>query len=95
MVSENEEWRIILDSPMYSVSNRGRVKNRKKNDAILLISLINGHTTVRIHRETRYVARLVYRAFIDEDLGRQHVVHKDGNLLNNTPKNLELRRGKK
>lgn len=87
-----EEWRKIKGYDRYEVSNYGRVRNKeklimkqhykKRGDAVITLSK-NGK------KKTFRVARLVAKAFLEEDKTRNEVNHIDGNPRNNHVSNLE------
>jgi hypothetical protein len=87
-----EEWRIIKDSPNYSVSNLGNVKNNKTTK-ILKKNLKGGYYNISLsnefNRKTFKVHRLVALEFITNPENKSDVNHKDKNKINNNIENLE------
>lgn len=90
-----EIWKIIEEFPLYSVSNKGRIKNNK-NDYILVGGLDrDGYRQVTLQKENtekqfcRRVCRLVAKAFIDNPNNYPVVNHKDENKSNDNIDNLE------
>ena len=95
-IYHKEEWKKIYyngEKTKYSVSNKGRVKNRK-TDKILKPSLTNkGYYNVHLSIDgdaiTTLVHRLVAMAFIENPEDKAFVNHKDGCKTNNKVSNLE------
>lgn len=87
---EGEEWKEIIQNPLYSVSNKGRVINNRTNR---LLALDNCQKYVRVSfndRKHYYVHRLVYCTFNnDYDLEGYVIDHIDSNTRNNTLENLQ------
>ena len=87
---DGEEWKIILQNPLYSVSNKGRVINNRTNR---LLSLDNNQKYVRVSLNDRkhyYLHRLVYCTFNnDYDLDGYVIDHIDSNPKNNNLDNLQ------
>lgn len=85
-----EEWRAVLQNPLYSVSNIGRVKNNKTNR---LLALDKNQKYLRISLNDKkhyYLHRLVYCTFTnDYDLDGYKITHIDSDVLNNRIENLE------
>lgn len=88
-----EEWRQIVGTDGYEVSNLGRVRNKHgrilkdtngKDKGYCSISLWFGN----VHRKP-YVHSLVATAFIPNPHGYKVVNHKDRNRSNNRVDNLE------
>lgn len=87
---DGEEWKVILQNPRYSVSNKGRVINNKTNR---LLTLDNNQKYVRVSfndKKHYYVHRLVYCTFNnDYDLDGYVIDHIDSNTKNNDLDNLQ------
>lgn len=87
---EGEEWKIILQNPLYSISNKGRVVNNKTNR---LLVLDNNQKYVRVSLNDKkhyYIHRLVYCTFNnDYDLEGYVIDHIDSNTKNNCLENLQ------
>lgn len=86
-----EQWKQIQEHPMYSVSNKGRVRNDnsgrilrqgKEKCGYLHVVLFPNRKVCRVHR-------LVAEAFIDNPDNKVDVNHKDLNKQNNILDNLE------
>lgn len=88
-----EEFREIDGFPNYEVSNTGRVINVKYNREKELQIDTDGYYRVDLynncHRTTTRVHRLVAKAFIPKQSGKDDINHKDGNKKNNNVNNLE------
>ena len=91
-ILENEIWAKIKDHPNYSVSNKGRVRNDKRErmrktyidkDGYLFVVLFRNKSNV-IYR----VHKLVANAFIPNPDNKPCVDHIDTNKLNNNVDNL-------
>ena len=87
-----EEWRTIEEFPVYSVSNMGRVKNRKgeimqgglDKNGYRQVTLSDGH-----NQYNRRFCRLVAIAFLENPLNLPMVNHKDEIKTNDCAENLE------
>lgn len=89
---------------LYEISNMGRVRSldamifnkgnnqhcKKKGQILKLCEAKNGYMVVNIKRTTKYVHRLVAKAFIDSIPPKMTINHKDGNKTNNKVSNLEI-----
>ena len=88
----NEEWKILEENSIYSISNLGRIKNNNTN--ILLHPDIYNKGYYRIvikvnnHKTTLFIHRLVAKYFVKNINGYNTVDHIDGNKLNNVYTNL-------
>lgn len=85
-----EDWRVVIEAPWYSVSNLGRVKNRRVDKVLKLTTIHSGHQVVSLGGQVRPVHHIVMEAFSDEDVRGKRVRHIDGDKTNNRPGNLEL-----
>lgn len=90
---EGEEWKIIPDFPIYSISNMGRIVNRQTNRLKKPTLNANGYYYVSLHNKGKekkiQVHQLVYYTF-REKLEEPYVVnHIDGIRTNNCLTNLE------
>lgn len=92
----HEEWVEVEGYPNYAVSNHGRVANIQRNKLLMLRPDDDGRLRVSLSFQGRvrdfYVHRLVASAFFDGYDPREHVVHYDGNKLNNSVDNLCVRK---
>ncbi|QJC97159.1 HNH homing endonuclease [Bacillus mojavensis] len=85
-----EEWRTIKQDPMYSVSNKGRVRNNKSGRILKHRPDKKGYDRASLRGKEYKVHRLVAMHFIPSDnCGSLQVNHKDGNKMNNCVDNLE------
>ena len=86
----NEEWMIIPDNELYSISSYGRVKNNSTNR---LLHLDNCQKYTRIQLKNKkhyYVHRLVYCVFHnDYNLDGFVIDHIDNDVKNNRLDNLQ------
>lgn len=86
----NEEWRVVIENPLYSVSNKGRVLNNKTNR---LLKLDTNQKYIRVSfndKKHYYLHRLVYCTFNnDYDLNGYVIDHIDSNPQNNNLDNLQ------
>lgn len=99
----NEIWKDVPSlEGKYQVSNLGRVKTiiNKRYDSrgwcysmkpkIMKQSFTtNGYLMVNLDHKLYRVHRLVGVAFLEKDVDREHINHKDGNRVNNRVENLE------
>lgn len=85
-----EEWLIIQQNPMYSISNKGRIINNKTK-RLLAIDSCQKYLRVSFNdKKHYYIHRLVYCTFHnDYDLNGYVIDHIDKNLKNNCLENLE------
>lgn len=85
-----EEWLIVQQNPMYSISNKGRVINNKTN-RLLKIDECQKYSRVSFNdKKHYYIHRLVYCTFHnDYDLNNYVIDHLDRNPRNNCLENLE------
>ena len=86
----DEEWRVINENPLYSVSNYGRVVNNKTN-RLLKIDECQKYSRVSLNNKKHYyLHRLVYCTFTqDYELDGYVVDHIDCNPRNNCLNNLQ------
>ena len=86
----NEEWMVIPDNELYSISSYGRVKNNNTNR---LLHLDNCQKYTRIQLKNKkhyYVHRLVYCVFHnDYNLDGFVIDHIDNDVKNNRLDNLQ------
>ncbi len=87
---EGEEWITVKENPLYSVSNKGRVRNNKTN-RLLHIDETQKYSRVGFNDKRHYyLHRLVYCSFNnDYDLDGFVIDHLDKNPRNNCLDNLE------
>ena len=85
-----EEWRVVLQNLLYSVSNKGRVINNKTN-RLLAIDTCQKYSRVSFNdKKHYYLHRLVYCTFYnDYDLDGYVIDHLDNNTRNNCLENLK------
>ena len=87
-------WKEIKDFPNYSVSDKGEIKNNKRNKKLSIAYNQDGYAIVQLWKNNkgymRRVHRLVLEAFSPiEDSEKYEVNHKDCNIKNNSLDNLE------
>jgi RNase P/RNase MRP subunit p29 len=87
---DGEEWRIVQQNPLYSISNKGRVINNKTN-RLLVIDKYQKYSRVSFNdKKHYYIHRLVYCNFHNDfDLDGYVIDHLDSNPRNNCLENLE------
>ena len=87
-----EEWKILEENSMYSISNFGRVKNNNTNILLHPDIYNKGYYRITIkvnnHKTTLFIHRLVAKYFIENNNGYNTIDHIDGNKLNNVYTNL-------
>lgn len=88
----DEEWRGLVDWPLYEVSDFGRVRNRETGHVLTPWLTHKGYLCVELHRNKRgykrHVHRLVCEAWHGPSLPGAQAAHLDGSRTNNIPSNL-------
>lgn len=88
----NEEWKVLEENTMYSISNFGRVKNNNTNILLHPDIYNKGYYRINIkvngHRTTLFIHRLVAKYFVENISNYNIIDHIDGNKLNNIYTNL-------
>ena len=90
-----EEWKVITEFPLYSVSNLGNVKHNKTQKLRKLSLDSSGYISLTLMKEndkTSYpikVHRLVAQSFLDNPENKQTVNHKNRIRHDNRLENLE------
>lgn len=85
-----EHWRPVAGAENYEVSNKGNVRNIRTGRILKpRLNMPNGYQRVALNGKDEYVHRLVANAFLDKDLVRTEVRHKDDDRTNNDLSNLE------
>lgn len=88
-----ERWKKIKDFPNYSVSDKGQVRDDKRDHIKARRVDRHGYDDVSLYNQGKEhhkkVHRLVAEAFIENPEEKGFVNHIDGNKLNNTVDNLE------
>lgn len=89
LAGPGEEWRTCPDFPAYEISNHGRIKGPS---GLMTLRITKGYAAVGLTRDgkkySRFVNRLVARAFLGEPDGEKDAAHGDGVRLNNHIDNL-------
>ena len=95
-----EEYKLIKNTP-YAISNLGNIKNTKTNRLIRPHKSKVKYLAVRLYyrdennnrtKKTFSVSRLMYKAFINDDITfHDKVKHKDNNPLNCNVDNLYIK----
>jgi len=92
-ILNNEEWRTIDGYENYQVSNTGQVKNIKTGRILVSFAQKTGYHSVILCREgkqaTKYVHKLVAKAFIPNPENKKEVNHKNFRKNDNRVENLE------
>ena len=88
---EGEIWKIVPENTLYSISNKGRVRNNRTNRLLKFDTSHGGYQRVMLNTRKRYlVHRLVYSCFTnDYDLDNYVIDHIDSNKSNNNLENLQ------
>ncbi len=93
---QNEIWRSINDfNGRYIISNHGNIKCLKSGSEYQIKARLDRaeYLTVRLSKNgqtsTRYIHRLVATAFVPNHMNKPYINHRNGNKLDNRPKNLE------
>lgn len=89
----DEVWKIILSTINYEASSLGKIRRVGNYHPMRETISKQGYARVNIcihgRQHTKKVATLVAEAFIGERPPEHHVHHKDGDMLNDAPDNLE------
>ncbi len=93
MVENKEIWKSIKKYPNYEVSNWGKVKNINRGREVKSSPNTWGYLGLFLYnageRKRYSVHRLVAKAFVENNEGKEEVNHIDGNKMNNHFTNLE------
>lgn len=88
----NDEFRKVVDNNNYSISNNGKLLNKKGKEKAL-INTEDGYLKANLYMNgkssSKRIHRLVAEAFIPNPENKPDVNHKDGNKHNNSVDNLE------
>lgn len=84
---DNEVWKIIPGHELYSVSNKGRIKNNITGK-LMTNFIVGDYYKVSLNAKPYFVHKLVALAFIDNPENKSVVDHIDTNCLNNNVENL-------
>ena len=87
LVSSVERFRVVRSQPMYEVSNKGKIRNRRSN-RILKTSLNQGYPNISLCGKTYLIHRLVAKEWCPNPENKPCVDHIDGNPRNNNISNL-------
>lgn len=88
-LSIEEKWTRVKSNPNFSISNHGRIKNRKGELLSPVVYKGSPYPLISLSGERCRLHRLVAEAFLPRVKGKLHVHHKDHNPLNNSVDNLE------
>ncbi len=89
-----ETWKQIKDYPFYSVSDKGRIKSRKRKHTRILKGTITKFGYIRMcltndeGEKFIYIHRLVLETFKEKCPGEKQACHNNNNPANNQIKNL-------
>lgn len=88
---EGEVWKVFEKNTLYSISNKGRIRNNRTNRLLKFDTSHGGYCRVMLNDRKRYmVHRLVYCCFNNDfDLEGYVIDHIDSNRSNNCLENLE------
>ena len=89
-----EEWKNVIGyEGLYEVSNKGNVRNVRRNTLLKLSKTNDGYIQVHLYKNgirTGFkVHRLVAEGFLPNPNNLPEVNHKDENPINNSVNNLE------
>lgn len=87
---QGEEWRPVIDYPVYQISNKGRIKGERR--ASFGSKSSSGYRRACIWNGEKHVFVMIHRLVAIMFLGFQNgkeINHKDGNKQNNCLENLE------
>lgn len=97
----SENWRQVIDAPLYEVSNHGRLRSwvlkgqyfgprRRRSEPVELKRHVDkdGYEYVFLHGKVRKIHRLVLEAFVGPCPPGMEGCHNDGNPANNRLDNL-------
>lgn len=96
LYTQEETWKVLdgFDDPVYEISSKGRLINKKTNKIMNGSPNVNGYIAYSLYKNKKkksYLAhRLVAENFLTKPDENQNIVnHKDGNKTNNCLENLE------
>lgn len=90
-----EEWKEIVETSNYDVSNLGNIRNRNTGRVLKGRLSKSGYLQVSLtliltgRQKNQYIHRLVAQYWVLNNENKKEVNHKDGNKLNNRCDNLE------
>lgn len=92
MVLSSKMWKVIVEYPLYQVSDEGDIMNIKKNKLLNPSLDSNGYKKISVGsvscRKTLWIHREIAKLFIENPHGYNIVDHIDRNPLNNRISNL-------
>ena len=89
LVSSVERFRVVRSLPMYEVSNKGKIRNRRSNRILKSSLNNNGYLKISLcDKTTHLIHRLVAKEWCPNPENKACVDHIDGNPLNNRAVNL-------
>lgn len=87
-------WKKIAEFPNYSVSDKGEIRNDKRNKLLSIAYNQDGYAIVQLWKNNKGYMRRVHRIVLQtffpiENPEKYEVNHKDCNIKNNNIENLE------
>jgi hypothetical protein len=97
LYTQEETWKVLdgYDDPVYEISSKGRLINKKNNKLMNGSTSVDGYLVYSLYKNKKkkgyFAHRLVAQNFLTQPVDeKQNIVnHKDGNKTNNSVENLE------